>query len=102
MNKDKYGVHQTHCCVKHGCKYNDEDCPVVSGEIKQDYICESCDYDDIKTVDELFEDMKKETIKIVRCKNCIGILPEGKKKHRCDIFKMFGSLDFYCAFGKIK
>lgn len=34
------GVHQAHCCKKHGCKYGDEDCPVVSGEIVQEYTCE--------------------------------------------------------------
>jgi hypothetical protein len=41
--KEKYGVHQTHCCVFHGCKYgHDSDCPVVSGEVIQKYECESC------------------------------------------------------------
>ena len=59
MDKSKYGVHRTHCCIKHGCKYGDKDCPVVSGEIKQDYTCESCGYDGIKTVDELFKSLNK-------------------------------------------
>lgn len=36
------GVHETHCCVYHGCKYGDDDCPVVSGELKQAYPCEEC------------------------------------------------------------
>lgn len=36
------GVHQTHCCSIHGCKYGDEDCPVVRGVIIQDYPCEDC------------------------------------------------------------
>lgn len=40
MDKNKYGVHRTHCCKKHGCKYGDKDCPVVLDEIKQDYECE--------------------------------------------------------------
>ena len=40
--KSHYGVHRTHCCIKHGCKYGDEDCPVTTGEIKQDYECEDC------------------------------------------------------------
>ena len=34
MNISKYGVHRTHCCILHGCKYGDDDCPVVSGEIR--------------------------------------------------------------------
>ena len=24
-------VHSRHCCVEHGCKYGEEDCPVVIG-----------------------------------------------------------------------
>lgn len=43
------GTHQTHCCVIHGCKYGDKECPVVSKEIMQEYLCEDCnaDYADI-------------------------------------------------------
>lgn len=36
------GVHQTHCCKTHGCKYGDENCPVFNGTVVQDYPCESC------------------------------------------------------------
>ena len=50
--KDNKGVHQTHCCVLHGCKYGDDNCPVENEEIVQTCICESCDYDGIKTVKE--------------------------------------------------
>lgn len=25
------GVHNTHCCKRHGCKYANEDCPVYHG-----------------------------------------------------------------------
>lgn len=35
-------VHQQHCCVIHGCKYMDKNCPVAHGVIKQKYICEDC------------------------------------------------------------
>lgn len=41
--KDRWGVHETHCCLKHGCKYGDEDCPVALDLIKQQYPCEWCD-----------------------------------------------------------
>jgi len=58
MDKNQYGVHRTHCCIKHGCKYNDKDCPVISGEIKQDYLCESCGYDGFKSIEELLNDIK--------------------------------------------
>lgn len=54
MREIKIGVHQSHCCVLHGCKYGkDSECPVVKGDVRQDYICESCDMDDIKDVDEI-------------------------------------------------
>lgn len=36
------GTHVAHCCVLHGCKYGDDDCPVASGEIGQAAPCEQC------------------------------------------------------------
>jgi hypothetical protein len=44
MRVDKIGVHVTHCCIVHGCKYGDEDCPVVNATHKQEYLCETCDF----------------------------------------------------------
>ncbi len=43
-------VHASHCCKWHGCKYGDENCPVVTGKVKQLYTCEYCDdeLDDIE------------------------------------------------------
>lgn len=41
--EDCWGVHETHCCIDHGCKYGKADCPVFIGLIKQQYKCESCD-----------------------------------------------------------
>jgi hypothetical protein len=48
-------VHTRHCCFKHGCKYGDEDCPVATGEEKQEYKCESCNWesDEIQPVLDL-------------------------------------------------
>lgn len=43
--KERDGVHETHCCTRHGCKYGDADCPVKAGRIKQAYECEQCDED---------------------------------------------------------
>lgn len=34
--------HSTHCCVHHGCKYGDEDCPVTNEIVRQKYKCEVC------------------------------------------------------------
>jgi len=39
QNKD---VHTEHCCVVHGCKYGDRDCPVANKVKVQSYRCESC------------------------------------------------------------
>ena len=35
-------VHAAHCCLKCGCKYGDDDCPVCSGRVEQKYPCEFC------------------------------------------------------------
>jgi len=40
--KEKWGVHITHCCLEHGCKYGHIDCPVATGLVKQKYLCEDC------------------------------------------------------------
>ena len=36
------GVHISHCCDQHWCKYNDQDCPVVKGTHKQSGPCQVC------------------------------------------------------------
>ena len=46
VDKSKWGVHASHCCKWHGCKYGeDKNCPVVQGLIKQNYLCEWCSED---------------------------------------------------------
>lgn len=57
------GVHQSHCCALHGCKYGDDmeggdGCPVVDGAVVQDHLCEDCGWDggfgpDICSLEEL-------------------------------------------------
>ena len=42
MSKENYGVHISHCCYIHGCKYGDKDCPVASGEVAQKHLCYDC------------------------------------------------------------
>jgi hypothetical protein len=37
------GVHTSHCCAKHGCKYGNAECPVVLGTHKQEFPCEDCE-----------------------------------------------------------
>ncbi|MEO6301870.1 MAG: hypothetical protein ABIP51_01740, partial [Bacteroidia bacterium] len=41
--KNEWPVHEAHCCLYSGCKYGDQDCPVVLELIEQKYICEDCD-----------------------------------------------------------
>jgi hypothetical protein len=36
-------VHTSHCCARHGCKYDDDDCTVRAGTRTQEYPCEECD-----------------------------------------------------------
>lgn len=45
-NKDNWGVHERHCCPKYGCKYGDNDCPVVLGLTdKHNDHCEMCEWE---------------------------------------------------------
>ncbi|ASV44386.1 hypothetical protein PBI_SCTP2_371 [Salicola phage SCTP-2] len=44
FNSEK-DVHTEHCCIQHGCKYCDDDCPVVNGIKTQSFECEDCDHD---------------------------------------------------------
>ena len=63
--KENWGVHETHCCKKHGCKYGYEDCPVELGLTKQDYACEHSDYmDDCLSLDEI--DVYKDALEQIK------------------------------------
>jgi len=42
INANNNGVHARHCCIRHGCKYGDADCPVVNGKIVQTHLCQDC------------------------------------------------------------
>jgi len=46
VHPNKFGVHRTHCCKYHGCKYGDIDCPVVVEIIVQEYPCEDCGHEE--------------------------------------------------------
>lgn len=76
------GVHETHCCFKHGCKYGypliNKKCPVYCGKIKQEYPCEECDdSNDIKlffgcwieVFDPIIKDIKTEKSQKKWCLN---------------------------------
>lgn len=38
-------VHTEHCCVRHGCKYINLDCTVMTKKAEQSYPCEDCPED---------------------------------------------------------
>jgi hypothetical protein len=41
MSREYKSVHDAHCCLSHGCKYGDYDCPVIL-EIEDGIECEMC------------------------------------------------------------
>ena len=62
MDKNKWGVHTSHCCVVHGCKYGEKECPVVQKQAKQEYLCEYCSEDGFDTLEDVenFIELKKQ------------------------------------------
>ncbi len=52
-NPDNVGVHAAHCCELHGCKYADENCPVETGKIQQNYLCEICTMQGMRSIADL-------------------------------------------------
>lgn len=51
------GVHGTHCCKEHGCKYGKADCLVASGVVAQEFACEEC----MDAAEELAKSVKQPT-----------------------------------------
>lgn len=60
VNVDKIGVHVTHCCVIHGCKYGENNCVVTQGTHVQAYLCEFCS-NVLEEVDEVVEEIRRVT-----------------------------------------
>lgn len=74
--RERWGVHENHCCPIHGCKYGDADCPVVLKLIPSNHRCESCD------------DEKREiTTWGYFCPWCHKDNPDNKKELEWDQFK---------------
>jgi len=46
--------HATHCCIIHGCKYGESDCPVAAGIEPQKHPCRTCG--------EMYEEYKEASI----------------------------------------
>lgn len=71
MGVDKIGVHKTHCCVLHGCKYGDQNCPVESKLIAQEYPCEMCWNIGVRNIQDLIELMNNQK---KTCPHCGHVL----------------------------
>mgnify|MGYP003116569525 CR=1 FL=1 len=41
--RDDKDVHTEHCCYRHGCKYMDHRCSVLTKQKEQSFPCEQCD-----------------------------------------------------------
>lgn len=69
MNLDipsNIGVHMSHCCKKHGCKYGDDACPVVLGTHEQLYKQQCCDFEHDMLIDaysSILKDMESNGIR---------------------------------------
>lgn len=55
--------HMKECCVVHGCKFNDEYCPVVNASREQNWPCEKCNHEKIYTLEQLRLVVKEKTNK---------------------------------------
>lgn len=66
-------VHTEHCCIQHGCKYGDNDCPVYSNrtQVIQSYPCESCNLSGIYSLEDLKKVLEGE---VLACPHCGHIL----------------------------
>ena len=63
--EDNMSVHSRHCCILHGCKYGDEDCPVLTKKEKQEITCEDCDMDGIYNVEQAKLHKEAQTIRVI-------------------------------------
>ena len=75
--------HGSHCCKKHGCKYGDDECPVVLGIIKQEYRQECCDISDILLTEAymaILKDMKEKNIVVLLQSDVEKFIANGKKR----------------------
>ncbi len=50
---------KSHCCVLHGCKYGNDDCPVYHRIVIQDYPCEDCHWENLDTVSQVLNKMAR-------------------------------------------
>ena len=82
-------VHTEHCCLKHGCKYRDANCPVELGIQEQSHPCEDCSYDLARAQEitkyyfSLLSDEERKDIMWLYCKNCGAKDSNGTSSNGC-------------------
>ena len=81
------GVHTSHCCKRHGCKYGDDDrCPVENGSHPQEHLCEACS-EDVKLHPDLMNVVRslidENDLRRMHGEDTIGVLM------KCGAFKWF-------------
>ena len=79
---DENKVHATHCCIIHGCKYNEDNCPVVIDAVEQVYLCPDCYNDDIRSIEECRYLYKHKKRKCRECGTVYSIKPKHKSRWR--------------------
>lgn len=70
-------VHDAHCCVIHGCKYGDKDCPVLLGQ-ERGIECEECE-DEAASLQDYFEEVEYIEACMI-CKNANSCICERCKR----------------------
>ena len=61
------GIHISHCCAIHGCKYGNTDCPVENKLVMQKYPCEYCEEQGINSIEDVIKVLEG---KAEQCPNC--------------------------------
>jgi hypothetical protein len=94
---ERYGVHVEHCCVRHGCKYgDDEDCPVESGKVQQSYPCESCT-EDVKLHPDLMNVLRnvinENCLREIHGEDTIGVLMKAGAFRWFDVALLAAEID---------
>src|SRR5471030_2357389 len=86
------GVHTSHCCARHGCKYSNDECPVVLGTHKQAYPCEFCGEEAIQLEHDAqyFATHPDRFIELLQAINMAPEIEEGIHRVIKDALKQFG------------
>lgn len=93
MKKSNKCVHTEHCCIVHGCKYGEKDCPVEDGSKKQSFTCEYCNFGYNPEIEEECWELINSVFEEIGCNK--GSSPLYRDKKPSDIgFQIFVSMDY--------